>query len=186
MRQCRIWLTSHCFTGLLSIRHQINSHSRAMLLSAMEWLLCLCLRPSCLFSALTLSGFKKCLYINSFAKCSKETKHTSEYIVTCRRSKQLQCLLKDKQCSTPRIAFCVQKGSGNRVFWFLMSSWTRWHIAGRRCLCLGIRRLFQLDHCGSKLTPRRLTVICNIWPMSNPLMTRNRLVLFSARVRLKS
>ena len=79
MRQCRIWLTSHCFTGVLSIRHQINSHSRAMLLSAMEWLLCLCRRPSCLFSALTLSGFKECLYINSFAKCSKETKHTLEY-----------------------------------------------------------------------------------------------------------
>ena len=76
--------------------------------------------------------------------------------------------------------------SGNRAFLFLMSSCTCWHIAGRRCLCLWIRRLFQLDHCGSKLTPRRLTVICNIWPMSNPLMTRNRLVLFSTIVRLKS
>ena len=84
---------------------------------------------------------------------------------------------------TEKYILCA-KWSGNRAFWFLMSSCTCWHIAGRRCLCLGIRRLFQLDHCGSKLTPRRLTVLCNIWPMSNPLMTRKRLVLFSAMVRL--
>ena len=40
MRQCRIWPTSHCFTGALSIRHQINSHSPPMLLLllwTMEW-----------------------------------------------------------------------------------------------------------------------------------------------------
>lgn len=114
MRQCRIWLTSHCFTGVLSIRHQINSHSRAMLLSAMEWLLCLCLRPSCLFSALTLSGFKECLYINSFAKCSKETKHTLEYIVTAilsyTRSKQLECLLKTNSALRQELHFvCKMK-----------------------------------------------------------------------------
>ena len=114
MRQCRIWLTSHCFTGVLSIRHQINSHSRAMLLSAMEWLLCLCRRPSCLFLALTLSGFKECLYINSFAKCSKETKHTLEYIVTAilsyTRSKQLECLLKTNSALRQELHFvCKMK-----------------------------------------------------------------------------
>ena len=122
MRQCHIWLTSHCFTGLLSIRHQINSHSRAMLLSAMEWLLCLYLRPSCLFLALTLSGFKECLYINSFATCSMEKKHTREYEVTAilsfTRSKQLKCWLQDKHCSTPRIAFHVQNEAEKSILIF--------------------------------------------------------------------
>ena len=88
MLQFRIWRTSHCFTGALSIHHQINSHSRAMLPRTMEWpppsvstspttlslqlSLCLCSKNVCILSntvflcSLLKTEVKQCIFLRSW------------------------------------------------------------------------------------------------------------------------